>query len=229
MKTLPCPSPRRKRFLSLALVAATLATTAAFGTIISYTVGGVSQQFPGPVTPPANAPWGTNGYPGDTVGFIGYTGTLDLTPGSYVQKVNTLAWSIDYTYGGTASNPNDWSDLLFTFTALRGITLGTTTGSISQGGDLAVTWDNDYLSLASGAAVALIVDGYKVTITPQGLPLVGGSNFSGGNPWEQPTRDVMAQFVVEAIPAVPEGANSLLLLGGAAAGVVALRRRKSAI
>jgi hypothetical protein len=184
--------------ITAATVMASLLTASA--TLVNYSVGGWSQQFPGPVTPPANAPWGPSGYPGDTVALQTYTGSLDLTPGTYVQKINTLLWTIDYTYAGTATDPDAWSDLLFTPTADRSMTIdGVGPAALSQAGSLNVTWENDFLGLSAGSTVSFMVQGYQVDVTPLALAEVGGS-FDGNNPWVQPDRDVMAQFVVTQVP-----------------------------
>lgn len=169
---------------------------------VSYTVDGWGPtQYPGPVTPPSTAYWGTNGYPGDTLELVTYTGTLDLTPGSYTQKINTLLWTINYTYAGTATDPDAWSNLSFNDTASRAISFGLgPSGSLSQAGLLEVTWANDYLSLSGGPTASFMVEGYKVDVTPLGLARAGGSNFSGDNPWIQPARDIMARFDVVAVP-----------------------------
>jgi hypothetical protein len=191
---------------------------------INYTVSGWGPtQFASTTTPPDNAPWGPNGYPGDTVELQTYTGTLDLTPGISTQKINTLAWKIDYTYGGTETNPDDWSELLFNFNAVRDISFsGGTNNPLSQSGSLGVTWENDYLGLAQGSTISVIVQGYRVDITPLALDVVGGSNFSGSNPWIQPSRDIMATFEVTAVP-IP----ATILLGLLGLGVGGWKLRKS--
>lgn len=191
---------------------------------VDYTVAGWGPaQYPGSVTPPANAPWGVNGYPGDTLQLTTYTGTLDLTPGSYIQKINTLLWTIDYTYGGTETDPDAWSDQLFNLVADRNIYFNSTlAGSLSQTGLLQATWDNDYVTLNNGTAISFVVQGYKVDITALGFAQTGGSNFAGSNPWVQPQRDIMARFDVTT---VPEPSSIIALLGGLGS-LLAIRRRR---
>ena len=193
---------------------------------ISYTVEGWGPtMYPGPVTPPANAPWGPNGYPGDTVEFQTFTGTLDLTPGISTQKINTLLWTIDYTYAGTATDPDAWSDLSFNPKTVRNISFdgGATKYSLSQNGLLEVTWDNDYLSFSNGTTTTIVVAGYRIDITPLGLATAEGV-FSGGNPWVQPSREVMARFEVTAVP--EPGILILLGIAMSAIGAASWRLRK---
>jgi hypothetical protein len=209
-------------FLLLVLVL----TTPADASTISITVGGWTQQFPAPTTPPADAPWGPNGYPGDTVTLESVIFTLDLTPGTVTKKINTLLWTIDYTYGGTATDPDAWSDLLFAISAPRTITSGAATGTLSQAGQLQCTWDNDFLSLDAGSTDGVfIVQGFRVDIKPRALPQEGGSSFSGDAPWSQPSRDVLADVTVSA---VPDSGATLLLMGCALTGLGALRRKLGA-
>ena len=220
----------KKLFLVMAAIA--LLCMGGIAHAVSYTVAGWGPtQYPGPVTPPAGSPHGADGYPGDTLELQTYTGTLDLTPGSYVQKINTRLWTIDYTYGGTATDPNAWSNLLFNVTAPRNISFsGGPTRSLSQAGLLECKWDNDYLEFYNGATTSLVVQGYKVDITPLARAREGGSNFSGGNPWVQPPRDIMARFdvAVAPVPAVPEpGTLALLACGAASVLPFARRRRKT--
>lgn len=200
---------------------------------ISYTVEGWgAQSFPGPNPAPATAQWGANGYPGDTVALQTYTGDVALTPGSQTLKINTLLWDINYTYAGDGDSitPDDpWSELNFAFTALRGMTIGGVAGSISQNGKLDVLWDNDYLSLLDGATITFQLPGYQIDVTPLGLAPEGGSNFDGfpgGTPWSQPNRDVLARFDVTA---VPDGGNTLMLLGVATLGCVAVSRCRAGL
>jgi hypothetical protein len=206
--------------LTILLAGMALASTAAAATV-SYTVGGWGpHQFPAPTTPPANAPWGTDGYPGDLVELQTYTGTLDLTPGTSEQKINTLLWTIDYTYGGTTTDPNAWSDVLFAISAPRSISVGASNGNLAQAGELNCTWSNDFLSFAAGSALDFVVVdsglSYTVHVTP--LPLNGA--FSSRNnlpmqspqgitcelPCPQPPQDMMAEFIVDA--PVPANASS---------------------
>jgi hypothetical protein len=193
---------------------------------VNYTVSAWGpNQYPAPTAPPEGAPWGVNGYPGDTLGLVTYTGTLELTPGIYELKINTLDWTINYTYGGTETAwdyPNHWSDVLFSITAIRSISFNAgPAGSLSQTGLLTCKWDDDYLTFNDGTTASFNVQGYAVEVTPLGLSPVAGSNFSGSNPWVQPEHDVMARFDVVL---VPEPATiCLLALGSLALG----RKRKS--
>jgi hypothetical protein len=184
---------------------------------VNYTVSGWGpNQYPASTTPPEGAPWGVDGYPGDTLEMVTYTGTLDLTPGTYNLKINTLKWSIDYTYGGTETQwdyPDHWSDLSFNVNTARGMSIGTAAGSISQTGTLDVTWFNDYLSFGNGSTTSFTVQGYRVDVTPLGLSRVAGSNLG-----VQPERDIIARFDV-----VPEPAT-ICLLGLGALGLLRKRR-----
>jgi hypothetical protein len=203
----------------------------AHATLVTYSVDGVAaQQFPGPITPPADAPWGPNGYPGDTVALQSYTGSFDLVAGSSVQQINTLLWTIDYTYAGTATDPTAWSNLSFAFDAARNMTIdGVGPVSLSQAGSLDVTWDNDYLGLAGGSTVTFYVQGYRVDVTPLAVAPTGGSNFDGSNPWVQPNQDIMAQFDVTAVPeATTMIAGALLLLPFGASAFRILRKTRAA-
>ena len=203
----------------------------AHATLVTYTVDGVGpQQFASPVTPPADAPWGPNGYPGDTVELQTYTGSFDLVAGTSIQKINTLLWTIDYTYGGTATDPTAWSDLTFAFNAARNMTIaGVGPASLSQAGTLQATWDNDYLSLSAGATVTFYVQGYRVDVTPIAVAPTGGSNFSGDNPWVQPDQDILAQFDVTPVPEPTTMlAGALLLLPFGASTLRILRKTRAA-
>ena len=128
-----------------AVLGATLAMPASAAT---YMVDGVAEmQFPAPTTPPVNAPWGPDGYPGDTIELQSYNGTFNLTPGITTHTINMLDWTIDYTYGGTATDPYDWSDVITPFSLDREITIGGVTGTLSQTGQLTNSWDNDYVTI----------------------------------------------------------------------------------
>ena len=122
---------------------------------VNYTVAGWGQQFPGPVTPPAGSPHMLDGlgYPGDRVALGIYEGTLNLTPGTSFQKINTLNWSVSYTYAGTETQwdyPAHWSDLSFNIAAARNMSFdGGSSGSLNQTGLLEVLWSNDYLALSA--------------------------------------------------------------------------------
>jgi len=220
------------RLFSLTMAAVGLVLAAAGlaqGVTVDYTVTGWGpQQFPGPDPVPDDAPHRVDGYPGDTVEFETFTGTLDLTPGTYEQKVNTLLWSIDYTWAG-GTNPNagesEWDHLYHDFTAQRTISFdGSGSTELTQDGLLENTWHNDYLGVSGGTTTSIVVQGYRVDVTPLGLARVGGSDFCGDNPWTQPSRPMKAQFDVTMIPEPVTMAG--LMLGVGALGGYVRRRRK---
>jgi len=183
----------------------------------TYTVAAWGpKQFPGPYPPPPGVPH--TSYPGDTVEFQTYSGTLDLEPNIYTKKLNTLLWDIDWTYNDDDCDPSNdgppdnWPALNFPFNAARGMWFGAggpgQTGTLHQSGLLRVTWFNDYLGVNAGSATTFFLPGYKIKVTPAMLPEVGGSNFSGNPPWHQPNRDVQATF--EVIDLAPDGALVLV-------------------
>ena len=195
---------------------------------VDYTVSGCGPtQYPGPHAPPAGAPHLLDGlgYPGDAVALTTYTGTLDLTPGTCVQKINALSWSISYTYNGTDDNlandspaGGDWPDLQFLIDAARTMSFGAgPASSLSQTGLLEATWDNDFLSVSEGATSTFFVPGYKIDVTPLLVAQAAGSNFAADPPWIQPDRDIMARFDVTAVPEP----SVLVLLVTAGLGVLA--------
>jgi hypothetical protein len=210
---------RRALLTTLILLAALVSSAAAV--TVTYTVGGTGpMQFPAATTPPAGSPWGPSGYPGDTVLLEAYTGTLDLSPGTYILKINTLQWTIDYTYGGTETcwdYLECWSELSFPVSAPRSITVHTSNGTLAQTGLLECLWDNDYLALAGGSPVGFSISGVSVQVTP--LPFDRTAAFWGKPsplatqppreiqcdiPCVQPPRDLFAEFVVDGIIAVEE-------------------------
>jgi len=197
--------------------------------IVNYTVAGWGPtQFPGPVTPPAKSPWGTYGYPGDTVELVTYPGTLDLTPGTYTQKINTLKWKVDYTYAGTETEwdyPDHWGQPSFNIDATRGMSIGTDTDSLSQAGLLWVSWDNDDLTFYQGSTTSFLVGTYRVDVKPLGLGPTTNVFPPGGHPWVQAERDVMAQFDVTLVPEPVTMAGLMLGIGGLATYV---RKRRMA-
>ena len=193
---------------------------------IDYTVSGWGPtQFPAETTPPANAAWGPNGYPGDTVAFVTYTGTLDLTPGTSIQKINTLTWAINYTYGGTATAPGAWTDLSFNISASHTVSFGGgPAGSLSQAGLLTAAWDNDYLGVNAGSTMTFLVPGYRIAVTPLGVEQTPGSNFDGDPAWSQPNQDIMATFDITAVPE-PAAVGLVASVGRIAFGGLARLRR----
>ena len=172
---------------------------------INYTVSGWGpNQYPSDTTiGPEGCVWGVDGYPGDTLGMVTYTGTLDLTPGTYELKINTFEWTIDYTYGGTETDCGNWSDVLHNITAVRSISFsGGPSGSLGQTMVLTNKWDNDYVTIDEGGTASFTVGGYQVDVTPLRVDQFWGTNFSGGNPWTQPGVDIVAKFVVTKLPLI---------------------------
>jgi hypothetical protein len=175
---------------------------------VSYTVGGWGpQQFPAPTPPPDYCPWGSDGYPGDTVELEEYTGTLELAPGTYVLKINTLLWTIDYTYGGTETDCDDWSDVFFTLDVARSIEVGGESGALTQSGSLQCTWENDFLAFAEGPTTVLTVGEYEVNVTPLLFGPQEGVFDKCDFPCAQPPYDLWARFVVEGGPASAQAAS----------------------
>ena len=223
--------------VALAIIALPLANLAQAATV-SYTAGGVAPtQFSGPNLPaPTNAPHVLDGegYAGDSVGLASYADSLPLIPGTYTQQIDTLTWSVSYTYnsptgyiGTTNPGPADWPELDFPITLTRTLSFGGgPVGSISQTGMLRSTWDDDYLSLDAGGTSTFFVPGFQIDVMPLGLPETSVSSIPGfplGTPWQQPDRAVMAQFVVTA---VPEPTTLVLgLVGFAGLGLVNLRKK----
>jgi hypothetical protein len=204
----------------------------AHAVFVTYTLSGWGPtSFPGTVadTPnpaPPDVPagdypggnyWGPDGYPGDAVQLQPYTGSLDLTPGTYTQKIDTRLWTGYYTYAGAGdpANPNaGWQELWFHFGTTQNMTIDTVSKSLTAPGLLECLWDADYLSFSAGPTVSFIVQGFEVDVTPLGLPAAsaGWSGPVGAGGVPQPSQDLLAQFVVTQ---VPEPATLLLLgLGG---------------
>ena len=214
----------------------------------TYTVGGGSRQFPGPITPPAGALWGPNGYPGDTAPLQAYTGTLDLAQATSLQKINTRLWTMNYTSAGTATDPEVWSNLSFDLNLARSVQFGRSGGpsaDLTQAGKLEVTRDNDFLSVShspQGSTVSPVIPGYQTGITPLDLPQAGGAafpGFAGGNPSEQPTPLGLPHMggpsfprfpggnprePTDPVPAVPDAGSTLILFGLALIGLYCMTR-----
>jgi len=172
--------------LALALSAPGLAVT------VNYTVGGTGpMQYPGPdpvpsgcsCTVPAN-----NAYPGDTVEFSAYAGTLDLTPGVYYQKINSLNWTVDYTWAGRDCAfycGGGWDELYHNVSAARSMTIGSQTLALAQTGVLENGWDDDWLSFSAGSTISFLVQGdpgmwYTVQVTPVAFARTGFGSWSAG-------------------------------------------------
>jgi hypothetical protein len=194
---------------------------------ITYTVDGVGPlQFAGPVTPPADAPWGVNGYPGDTVVLQSFTDTVDLPVGVSDQKINTVLWSVDYTYAGTATDPNAWSELLFSPDVSRNISIaGAGTQTFTQAGLLDCNWDTDFLSFQGGSTVTFTIGGYQISVTPLAVPLSGAGG-DANPPWVQPPQDMMAQFSVTPVP--EPTTMALVLLASGASMLPIIRKSRAA-
>lgn len=66
-----------RTILVFGVVAVMLAACTASAWADSFTVSGWGPTaFPAPTTPPSDAPWGPDGYPGDTVEMDSYAGSL---------------------------------------------------------------------------------------------------------------------------------------------------------
>ena len=229
-----------KKTLASALALAGFAfALPAHAILVPYTVDEVAPlQLASPIAAPADAPWGPNGYPGDTLSLQSYSGAFDLTVGTSIQKINTLNWTVDYTYGGTATDPNAWNDVNSNFTLSRQIQIGSQTAILNQTGLLSASWANDYLNLDASPVTTLYLQGYKIEITALATPYGGAGSdggattFDGGNPWGQPSQDIYAQFVVteaSGMAAAPEPGSIAALMGLAALslGTSAVSRMRS--
>lgn len=226
----------KKIFFSIMVVLIFAAYSAAVTVNFSVTGWG-AQQFPGNTpyyntttgqwTVPPDAYWGVDGYPGDTIELLSFTGTLDLVPGTYIKKINTLAWTVDYTYAGTNEtasddfdagwNPTDWEELEHNITANRTMTIDTVSNPLNQAGLLENKWDADYLSFNSGTTTSFVVQGYLVEVTPLGMSRTKGWGTS--YPAVQNPLDFDAEFVITEVP--EPMTLSILGIGG-----LFLRKRK---
>ncbi len=213
-------------FVGLAPTGSTYAIT------VNYTVDGWGpMQFRGPYYEyqPDPDPTHPQGWPGDTVELQEYTGTLDLSVGSSIQKINTLLWTVNYTW---AENPEThaWEVLNFDIFAPRSMSFEGMPGSnLFQDGLLEVTWDNDYLTFYEGSTTGFVVGGYVVRVTPLALER-RGAVFGEKNlpPWIQPEQDVMARFDISEVPEPTAVFTGALLLAVFGAGKFMSARRKRA-
>jgi hypothetical protein len=196
----------KKLMLVVALVTCFL-TVPASATLVNYTVGnwaGLPPTYAGDL------------WTGDTLTMDAYTGTLNLTPGSYDLKINTFDWIID----ATSYNPT-----YFYPTAARSISIdGGPVDSLSQAGKLSCLPDDDYIDFYDGSAVNFTVQGYNVKVTPLGFSRAGAGPFTG-LPWPQAESDVMARFEVSPVP--EPGTLVLLSMAGLGLLTYTLRRRQS--
>jgi hypothetical protein len=186
------------------------------GDTIDYTVSAWGpNQYPAPTTPPVGAPHGVDGYPGDTLWLDSYSGALDLTPGTYTLGINTFDWTVDYTYGGTATDPEDWSNITHDITLTRTLTFaGGPSVTLSQDLLLENTWDNDYVTIDVGGSETVIVGSSSVEITPLAVSRFGATGLCGSAPWQQPGTNLYATFVVTPI--------EMLVIDGCSTGVLDL-------
>lgn len=224
----------RKVTVFCAAVAIVALAGSAQGATVNYAVDGWGPtSYPGPVTPPAGSPHGADGYPGDTVELLAYSDSLSVTvtnlgeTETFIKKINTLRWTVDYTYAGTETEwdyPDHWGQPSFNIDATRGMTVDGAGGSLSQAGLLWVNWYNDDLSFAIGSTTSFVVGSYRVDVTPLGLPAETNVFPPGGNPWAQDDRDVKAQFDVTVIPEPLTMLGMFLGLGSVGAYI---RRRRA--
>ena len=206
----------KKSALLLIVVALAIPSMAS----VTVTVDGWGpNQYPADVTPPANAPFGTEGYPGDTIQITGNTNNLNLQEGTYTLNIGTLDWMIDPTYGGTETDYNDWGDVMHNIQINRTITFQDgTSGTLAQQMLLKNTWDSDYITLYQGDTTSFNVNGYNVDVTPLGV-LASGWTFGS-----QPSLSLNAQVQVSTVPA-----PGALLIAGIGTGLTGwFRRRKLA-
>ena len=177
--------------LAVSVLAVALYLPASAATL-TYTVGGTGPlQFPGPNPVPTGCACTVppnNGYPGDTVELGGYSGTLTLTPGVYYQKINSLYWTVDYTWAGRDCAyycGGGWDQLYHNVNAVRSMTIGSQTLSLGQTGVLENGWDDDWLSFAAGSTVSFLVQGapgmwYTVQVTPVAYARTGFGSWPTG-------------------------------------------------
>jgi len=168
---------------------------------ITYSVGGW-----GPETYQLNSDW-----PGDTVAFQAFSGSLNLTPGvAAVGQINSLFWTVNYS-----AQPPEIGVGEFDFTASRAMTVSAGSGNVVQNGVLAVGADYDTLTVNGGSTVTFDLGNYTLAVTP----LATG-------PWQEgslgtTSYEVDATFLLNQ---VPDGGMTSMLLGMGMVGLGFVRR-----
>ncbi|MCP5520984.1 MAG: VPDSG-CTERM sorting domain-containing protein [Verrucomicrobiales bacterium] len=164
--------------------------------------------------------------------LVAGAGSFELVDGAtYTLAINTLLWGVDYTYNGTETAwdyPANWPDISHTVIGDRAIHIGSETVTLTQIGLLENTWADDYLSFGDGMTTSVFLSGYRVDITPLGLPVASVDSFNGSiDPPEggfpQAPRTMYADFTVTA---VPDAGATLALMAGALGGLAFIRRRR---
>jgi hypothetical protein len=186
---------------------------------IPYTVDGLGPvSYPSPLLAPSDAANGPDGYPGDTVELQSYANpSFNLVVGTTIQNVNTLLWTVNYTYGGTSTidgTDGTWTNWNFPINASRSIIIDGVTGTLSQTGSLSTTFFTDTLSFSDGLTTMLLVDGYNVAITPLALLLGPVGDLGPVSPQFMQARfDVFQTPLPAAFPLFATGLGAMGLLG----------------
>jgi len=167
-------------FLTTAILGLALVFPAAAVTV-NYTVGGLGpMHFPGPDPVPTGCACTVPRTTGTRVtrsSFVGYTGTLDLNPGTYVKKIGTLYWTIDYTWaGGTAiGTARELGAALFPGERTSPDHRAHVERHSLSDGTLECNWDDDYLGFVLGSTATFSISGTTYTsrlapsLEPEGL------------------------------------------------------------